>query len=33
VQTATGQQTLTPDEFDKRFAWKNDPAQVKLLAK
>lgn len=28
VQTAAGQQTLTPSEFATRFGWKNDPSQV-----
>lgn len=30
VQTATGQETLTPSEFSKRHGWKNDPGKVKL---
>ncbi len=28
VQTTDGQLTLTPDEFEQRFGWKNDPTQV-----
>jgi WD40 repeat protein len=28
VQTATGQETLTPEEFSKRYGWKNDPQQA-----
>ena len=32
VQTADGQQTLTPAEFSAKYGWKNDPAKVKLLA-
>jgi len=33
IQTAKGQETLTPAEFSKRFGWKNDPDQVRLLEK
>lgn len=33
VQTDDGQQTWTPDEFDTRFEWKNDPRKAELLAK
>jgi len=33
VQTDNGQQTWTPDEFNKRFEWKNDSAKVQVLAK
>ncbi len=28
VQTDTGQQTLTPEEFTKKYGWKNDPTKV-----
>ena len=28
VQTAEGQQTLTPDEFAQKYGWKNDPTKV-----
>jgi hypothetical protein len=32
AQLADGQQvTLTPEEFEKRFGWKNDPDKVRLL--
>jgi WD40 repeat protein len=30
IQTAAGQETLTPREFYKRFGWKNDPSKVVL---
>jgi len=30
VQTASGQQTLTPIEFANRFKWQNDPNLVRL---
>ena len=30
VQTPTGQLTLTADEFEHRFGWKNDPETVRL---
>jgi WD40 repeat protein/serine/threonine protein kinase len=30
VQTDHGQETLTPDEFAKRYGWKNDPERVRL---
>ena len=31
AQFANGSQvTLTPEEFEKRFGWKNDPERVKL---
>jgi hypothetical protein len=33
VQTDHGQQTVTPDEFDKRFEWQNQAGKVELLAK
>jgi serine/threonine protein kinase/WD40 repeat protein len=28
VQTEAGQETLTPDEFSKKYGWKNDPQKV-----
>lgn len=28
VETDAGQETLTPEQFAAKFAWKNDPAQV-----
>ncbi len=31
VQTDQGQETLTPEEFSKRYGWKNDPGRVRLL--
>ncbi len=30
VQTASGQQTLTPLEFANRYGWQNDPSKVRL---
>jgi hypothetical protein len=30
VETAQGQETLSPAEFAKKYGWKNDPAQVRL---
>jgi WD40 repeat protein len=33
IQTERGQETLTPAEFAKQFAWKNQPAQVRLAEK
>jgi WD40 repeat protein len=30
VQTAKGQETLTPKEFAKKYSWKNDPKRVRL---
>jgi WD40 repeat protein len=32
VQTDAGQQTLTPDEFARKYQWKNDPNQVRLIS-
>ena len=29
VQTDQGQETLTPEEFSKRYGWKNDPSKVR----
>jgi hypothetical protein len=31
VQTRDGQQTLTPEEFARKYRWKNDPTRVRLL--
>jgi len=33
VRTKDGQETLTPEEFQKRFNWTNDPDKVRLTAK
>lgn len=30
VQTEAGQEVLTPDEFEKKYGWKNDPQRVRL---
>lgn len=30
VQTKEGQITLTPEEFAKKYGWKNDPSRVRL---
>jgi WD40 repeat protein len=30
VQTEQGQETLTPEEFAKKYGWRNDPARVRL---
>jgi WD40 repeat protein len=30
VQTASGQETLTPQQFASRYGWQNDPAKVRL---
>jgi hypothetical protein len=32
VGTPAGQETLTPEEFEKRYSWKNDPERVRLTA-
>jgi WD40 repeat protein len=32
VQTDKGQDTLTPEEFEQKFGWKNDPSKVSLIA-
>jgi WD40 repeat protein len=29
VQTDQGQETLSPEEFEKKYGWKNDPEQVR----
>jgi WD40 repeat protein len=33
VQTEQGQETLSPEEFTKRYGWKNDPEKVHLVVK
>lgn len=33
VQTDAGQETLTPEEFSKKYGWKNDPAKVAIPPK
>jgi WD40 repeat protein len=33
VQTQSGQQILSPEDFEKQYPWKNDPAKVRLLSK
>ena len=30
VETAAGQETLSPADFAKKYGWKNDPEQVRL---
>lgn len=30
VQTEQGQETLTPNAFEKKYGWKNDPSRVRL---
>ena len=30
--TEAGQETLTPTEFCRKYAWKNEPDQVRLLS-
>jgi hypothetical protein len=30
VQTDQGQETLSPQEFAKKYGWKNDPERVRL---
>jgi hypothetical protein len=30
VQTEAGQELLDPDEFEKKYGWKNDPQRVRL---
>jgi hypothetical protein len=32
VQTADGQETLTPAEFENKYGWKNDPDKVHLTS-
>jgi WD40 repeat protein len=31
VGTDQGQETLTPDEFSRRYGWKNDPTKMRLV--
>jgi WD40 repeat protein/serine/threonine protein kinase len=31
VETDAGQQLFTPDEFAKKYDWRNDPARVRLV--
>jgi WD40 repeat protein len=33
VQTDQGQETLSPEEFSKKYGWKNDPDRGRLLGK
>jgi WD40 repeat protein len=33
VQTKDGQQTYTPEEFEKKFGWTNEPKKVSFAAK
>lgn len=33
VQTAKGQETLTPAEFARKYNWKNDPEKVRLAGR
>ncbi|NQT40344.1 MAG: hypothetical protein HQ581_22815, partial [Planctomycetes bacterium] len=28
VQTEEGQETLSPEEFEQKYGWKNDPAKA-----
>ena len=30
VETDRGQETLSPEEFTKKYGWKNDPERVRL---
>jgi WD40 repeat protein len=30
VETSSGQETLTPEEFNRRFGWRNDPQRVRF---
>ena len=30
VETDTGQEMLSPEEFEKKYPWKNDPERVRL---
>jgi WD40 repeat protein len=32
AQTAAGQETLGPEEFEKKYPWKNDPEKVRLAS-
>ena len=31
VQTDQGQEVFSPEEFEKKYGWKNDPEKVRLL--
>jgi hypothetical protein len=31
VETDAGQETLTPEEFERKYGWKNDPDKVRLV--
>ena len=31
VQTDAGQETFTPEEFARKYHWKNDPNQVRPI--
>jgi hypothetical protein len=33
ARTPAGQETFTPEEFEKKFGWKNDPARVRLIGR
>jgi WD40 repeat protein/serine/threonine protein kinase len=33
VRTRAGQETLSPEEFEKKYRWKNEPDKVRLLGK
>jgi WD40 repeat protein len=33
AQTDQGQETLTPEEFARKYGWKNDPERVRIAAK
>jgi hypothetical protein len=33
VLSDQGEETLTPDEFAKKYGWQNDPEKVRLLGK
>ena len=32
VETDAGQETLSPEDFEKKYGWNNDPDQVRLTA-
>jgi hypothetical protein len=33
VNTDAGQETLTPEEFGRKYGWKNEPERVRLTAR
>ena len=33
VQTDQGQETLNPEEFSKKYGWKNDPQRIRIIDK